>query len=242
MNFEPVWAGLPKLLDGLGVTVQLAGAAIALGFFLGLLLAMGRVYAPKPISLLCNIYIQIFRGTPLLVQLFILYFGFPTLGIHFTPFMSGMLALGLNTAAYQAEYFRGAIQAVRGGQMQAARSIGMTRLQAIRLIVLPQALRLVIPSWSNEFILIFKATSVIFGIAILDLMGSAKRIASRHANSFEVFLVVALFYLAIVLLLTLLLRAVERAVYVPGLGAPIKPSQRRIRRMKRMTERTTGPV
>ena len=242
MNFDPVWAGLPKLLGGLGVTVELAGAAIAFGFFLGLLLAMGRVYAPKPISFVCNVYIQIFRGTPLLVQLFILYFGFPNLGIHFTPFMSGMLALGLNTAAYQAEYFRGAIQAVRGGQMQAARSIGMSRLQAIRLIILPQALRLVIPAWSNEFILIFKATSVVFGIAILDLMGAAKRIASRHANSFEVFLVVAAFYLAIVLILTLILRAVERRVYVPGLGAPIKPSRRRIRQMKQVPEQTLGPL
>ena len=235
MNFDPVWAALPKLLDGLGVTVGLAGAAIALGFGLGLFLAMGRVYAPKPISLLCNAYIQLFRGTPLMVQLFIIYYGLPTLGLHFTPFASGMLALGLNTAAYQAEYFRGAIQAVRGGQMQAARSVGMSRIQAIRFIVLPQALRLVIPAWSNEFILIFKATSIVFSIAILDLMGVAKRIGSRNFNYFESYLVVAAFYLVIVLILTLLLRSVERAVYVPGLGAPIKPSPKRIRDIKRIS-------
>ncbi|HEC63146.1 MAG TPA: amino acid ABC transporter permease [Candidatus Acetothermia bacterium] len=214
------WGFLPKLAQGLLLTVEITAACIGLGFVLGLLLALGRVYGRRLISLPCSLYIQFFRGTPLLTQLFIIYFGLPNLGIYLSEFLSGVLALGLNTAAYQAEYFRGAIQAVKRGQMMAARALGMTRPQAIFHVVLPQAFRIVIPSWSNELILMLKYSSIVFSISLYDLMGMGYKIATRRFIFFEVFVVVALFYLVLVLLVSQSLRWLERRVRVPGLGAP----------------------
>ncbi|MCD5408584.1 amino acid ABC transporter permease [Candidatus Bipolaricaulota bacterium] len=214
------WSFLPKLAQGLLLTVEITAACIAFGFVLGVLLALGRVYGGRLVSVPCGIYIHFFRGTPLLTQLFIVYFGLPNWGIHLSAFLSGVLALGLNTAAYQAEYFRGAIQAVKRGQMMAARSLGLSRIQAIRHVILPQAFRIVIPSWSNELILMLKYSSIVYSIALLDLMGMGKRIAARNFNYFEVFVVVALFYLVLVLGLSQSLRWLERRVRVPGLGAP----------------------
>ncbi|MBN1859235.1 amino acid ABC transporter permease [Candidatus Bipolaricaulota bacterium] len=218
MSFAFDWSYLPNLASGLVITLEVTAAAIAMGFAIGVLLALGKVYGKRFTSGACSLYIQIFRGTPLLVQLFIIYYGLPTLGIRFSALTSGILALGLNTGAYQAEYFRGAIQAVRGGQMLAARSLGMTLPQAIRLVVLPQAFRIVIPSWSNELILMLKYSSIVFTVTVLDLMGVGKRIASKHFNYFETFVVVALFYLALVFIVSQSLRALERKVRIPGLG------------------------
>jgi len=218
MTFAFDGSYLPDLANGLLITLEVTAAAIAMGFALGILLALGRVYGRRLSCGVCSVYIQIFRGTPLLVQLFIIYFGLPTLGIRLSALASGILALGLNTAAYQAEYFRGAMQAVRGGQMLAARSIGMTLAQTIRFVVLPQAFRIVIPSWSNELILMLKYSSIVFTVTVLDLMGVGKRIASKHFNYFETFLVVALFYLALVFVVSQSLRALERRVRIPGLG------------------------
>jgi len=218
MSFD--WAWVPKLAQGLPLTLQITSSCIGIGIVLGTLLALARVYAPRIVKLVCAGYIHVFRGTPLLVQLFIVYNGLPTLGITLTPLQSGILALGLNTAAYQAEYFRGAIQAVQGGQLLAARSIGMSLSQAIRYVVLPQAFRLVLPAWSNEFILMLKYSSIVYAVTLLELMGKAKRLAARDSRSFEIFIVAALFYLALVLVLSTLLRMLEKRVRIPGLGAP----------------------
>lgn len=218
MTFAFDWSYLPKLARGVPITLEVTAAAIAMGFVLGVFLALGRVYGKRLVCGICSLYIQIFRGTPLLVQLFIIYYGLPTIGIRFSALTCGILALGLNTAAYQAEYFRGAIQSVRGGQLLAARSLGMTLPQLIRHVVLPQAFRIVIPSWSNELILMLKYSSIVFTVTVLDLMGVGKRIASKHFNYFETFLVVALFYLVIVFIVSQSLRALERKVRIPGLG------------------------
>jgi polar amino acid transport system permease protein len=212
------WEWVPKLAEGLPLTLQITFTCIAVGIGLGVLLALARVYGNRPVRILAGAYIQFFRGTPLLVQLFIVYFGLPNWGIRLSAFWSAILALGLNTAAYQAEYFRGAIQAVRGGQMLAARSLGMSLSQAIRHIILPQALRLVLPSWSNEFILMVKYSSIVFTISLLDLMGKGQRLASRNFMRFEVFVVVACFYLGLVFVISQILRFIERRVSIPGLG------------------------
>lgn len=218
MSFE--WEWIPKLAEGLPLTLQITFSCIAIGIVLGVLLALGRVYGNRILRALCIVYIQFFRGTPLLVQLFIVYNGLPNLGITLTALQSGILALGLNTAAYQAEYFRGAIQAVRGGQMLAARSLGMSLPQAIRFAILPQAFRLVLPAWSNEFILMLKYSSIVFTVTLLDLMGKGKRLAARDSRTFEIFIIVALFYLVLVFIVSTLLRLLERRVRIPGLGAP----------------------
>jgi len=216
MTFDFDW--VPQLAQGLVLTVEITAACVALGAALGLLLAVGRVYGRGPIRAVCTTYIHIFRGTPLLVQLAILYFGLPTWGITLSRFTCAVLALGLNSAAYQAEYFRGAIQSVDTGQLAAARALGMSRWRAVGSIVIPQALRLVLPSWSNELILMLKYSSVVFSISLYDLMGVGKRLASRHFRYFEVFLVVALFYLVVVFLISRPLRMLERRIRIPGLG------------------------
>jgi len=216
MVFDSVW--LSPLAHGLILTLEITLTCIAIGIVLGILLALGRVYGGRLISIPCSIYIQVFRGTPLLVQLLMIYYGLPSWEISLSAFVSGILALGLNTAAYQAEYLRGAIQAVKGGQMMAARAIGMTLSQAIRYVILPQAFRIVIPSWSNELILMLKYSSIVFSVTLLDIMGVGKRIAARNFRYFEVFIVVALFYLALVFIITQLLRLLEKKVHIPGLG------------------------
>jgi len=216
MVFKFKW--VPALAKGLPLTLEITFTCIGIGIVLGVLLALARVYGSRPLRWITSAYIQFFRGTPLLVQLFIVYFGLPTWGITLSRFTSAILALGLNTAAYQAEYFRGAIQAVRGGQMLAARSLGMSLPQSIRSVILPQAFRLVLPSWSNEFILMLKYSSIVFTITLYDLMGLAKRLASRNFRYFEVFVVVALFYLALVSIISFILRLIERRVRIPGLG------------------------
>jgi len=212
------WAWVPLLAHGLILTLEITVTCIAFGFALGIILALMRVYGGKWLSIPASIYIQIFRGTPLLVQLLMVYYGLPSWGISLSAFTSGVLAFGLNTAAYQAEYFRGAIQAVKSGQLLAARSMGMSMVQAARYIILPQAFRIVIPSWSNELILMLKYSSIVFSVTLLDLMGVGKRIASHNFRYFEVYVVVALFYLALVFIITQLLRLLEKKVHIPGLG------------------------
>jgi polar amino acid transport system permease protein len=223
VNLVFSWDWLPRLSQGLLLTLELTAISMALGAVFGVLLAVLRVYGRGllyPLYLLASAYVHFFRGTPLLVQVMAIYYGLPTLGIRFTPFISGLLALTLNTAAYQAEYFRGAIQSVRAGQMQAALALGLTRLQAIRYVILPQALRLVIPPWSNELIYMVKGSAVVYLIGVLELMGQAKNIAARTFRHFEVYVVVAMFYLALILVFTLILRWVEKRTRIPGLGVP----------------------
>jgi len=221
------WAWLPRLSQGLVLTLQLTALCMGLGAVFGALLGLVRVYSGgkfSPLYWLASGYVHFFRGTPLLVQLLTIYFGLPTVGIALTPFWAGLVAMTLNTAAYQAEYFRGAIQSVKAGQMMAARSLGMTRVQAIRHVILPQALRLVIPPWSNELIYMLKYSSIVsltrLDAGTMDLFGAGRWIQSRTFRYFEVYIIVALFYLALVLILTLVLRWVEGRVRIPGLGTP----------------------
>jgi len=208
---------MPRLLEGAVVTLELTVCSISLGFVLGIALALGRLYGKRPVSLLCTGYIEFFRGTPLLVQLLILYYGLPPYGIRLSSFVAGILGLGLNSAAYQAEYFRGAIQSVSQGEIMAARAIGMSRFKTIMNIILPQMLRIVIPSWSNELIYTLKYSSVAYMIGAPELMAQAKFIAADNFRYFEVFLVVAFIYLIAVVVLSRILSLVEKRVRIPGL-------------------------
>lgn len=207
----------PRLLKGALTTLELTALAISIGFVFGLLLALGRVYGNKPLYALSTAYVQFIRGTPLLVQLFLIYYGLPQLEIRLPSLTAAIIGLGLNSAAYQAEYFRGAIQAIKRGQMLAARALGMSTLQAVFYIILPQALRLVIPSWSNELIYTLKYSSVAYLIGAPELMASGLIIASKNFRYFEVFLVVAFIYLVLVLIVSKLLDLLERRASIPGL-------------------------
>jgi len=209
---------IPALLNGTLVTLQYALLALLLGALVGLPLALLRVYGGRWLGRAATIYGNIFRGTPLMIQLFMVYYGLPQLGVTFPQWAAALLTLGLNSGAYQAEYFRGALQSIGSGQMTAARAIGMSQWKAIRYIILPQALRLALPAWSNEAVSMIKYTAVIFLIAVPDLMGQAKIIASRFFAPIETYLIVAGFYLILVLIMTQLLRGVERKYQTPGLA------------------------
>jgi len=199
------------------ITIELTLVGLLMGFVLGLPAALARVYGSKPVRWLAIGYIELFRGTPLLVQLFLIYFGLPDFGVTLSRMTAAYLALGLNSGAYQAEYFRSAIQAIGRDQMMAARALGMTRLQAIIHIILPQALRLVIPAWSNEPVSLLKTTAIAFLIAVPDLMTKAKLVASRTYDPIGTYLAVAVIYLILVFILSELLKFLERRMRIPGL-------------------------
>ena len=207
---------IPSFLQGAQITVQYTLCALAVGFVLGLAAALARVYGPAWLKRGITIYINLFRGTPLLIQLFLVYYGLPDLGLTLDRPVAAILTLGLNSGAYQAEYFRGAIQAVGQGQMTAARAIGMSRRLAIQHIILPQAFRLAIPAWSNEMISMVKYTSVVFLIAVPDLMGQAKTDAGRYFTPIPTYIAVAAFYLVLVAIASLIVRQVAKRLETPG--------------------------
>jgi len=214
--FEFFTRFLPDMLKGAGITLLLTAEGLSAGFVLGLLAAYARVYGSKFWRGLAVGYIELFRGTPLLVQLFIIYYGLPGLGLTLSRELSAFLALGFNSGAYQAEYLRGSILAIGEGQMMAGRAIGMSRFRVIWHIILPQALRLAIPAWSNEPVSLLKSTAVVFLIAVPDLMAKAKSIAAQTYDPIGSYLAVAVVYLAMVYLLDVVLRWLERAARIPG--------------------------
>lgn len=209
---------LPKLLDGLSVTLFLTFVSLFLGFILGINLALGRIYTPKFISWVCIGYIEIIRGTPLLVQLFILYFGLPSIGFRLSPLAAAVIGLSLNSGAYQAEYLRGSIQSIKSGQMVAARTLGMTKIQAIAHVILPQALRTSIPAWSNELIYLLKYTSIAYIIQVVELTAEGKFIAADTFRYLEIFTMIAIIYLSLTFLFTEIIDQIEHRIRIPGLG------------------------
>ena len=209
-------AALPSFMQGTVVTLQLTAVGVGMGFVLGLLSALARVYGSKWVRWLAVGYIELFRGTPVLVQLFLVYFGLPGLGITLSRMTAAFLALGLNSGAYQAEYLRGSLLAIGEGQMMAGRAIGMSRAKTIWYIILPQALRLVIPAWSNEPISLLKSTAVAFLIAVPDLMTKAKAVAAQTYDPIGSYLAVAVVYLVMVFILNEVLKYLERRARIPG--------------------------
>ena len=214
--FEFFTRFLPDLLKGAGVTLLLTAEGLIAGFILGLLATLARTYGSAFWRRLAVGYIELFRGTPLLVQLFLIYYGLPGLGITFSRELSAFLALGLNSGAYQAEYLRGSILAIGDNQMMAGRSIGMSKWGTIWHVILPQALRLAIPAWANEPVSLLKSTGVVFLIAVPELMAKAKSIAARTYDPIGSYLAVAIIYLAMVYLLDAFLKMLERTSRIPG--------------------------
>jgi len=202
----------------LSITFILTIVSLIVGFVLGISLSLGRVYGNKTISFLCISYIELIRGTPLLVQLFIIYFGLPSIGIALSPLNSALLGLSLNSGAYQAEYLRGSIQAIPSGQMYAARTLGMTKLQSIKNVILPQALRISIPAWSNELIYLFKYTSIASIIQVSELTKQGQLIASRNFRYIEIFLIIALIYIVFTFIFTEVIDRITKKMSIPGIG------------------------
>ena len=192
----PFWTDilLPALVDGLWVTLQLVALTAPFGFLLGFLIAVCRVYGPKPLQALAKLYVIFFRGCPLLVLLFLLYFGLPSIGIVLGSYLSALFGFILCNSAYNSEYLRGGLQSIKGGQMLAARSLGMTKIQAILHVVIPQAFRRALPGVSNEFIYLIKYSSLAYVVTVIEMTGAAKIIATKYFAYFEAFAAVGIFY------------------------------------------------
>jgi polar amino acid transport system permease protein len=217
-DFSPVWNGWQALAHGALVTVEVTVGAIALGCILGLLIGLGRLDPRRRIVYgLTTAYVSFIRGTPLLVQLFIWFFGLPHFGINLPAFLCGVLGMGVYSGAYVSEIVRGAIQSIDRGQMEAARSLGMPYPMAMRQIVVPQAVVRMIPPLGNEFIALIKNSSLVSLLTIADVMHEGQKIISVSYRSLEVYLAVALVYFVLTNLTGFALRTAERRLGAGGL-------------------------
>jgi len=218
LDFSPVWAGWRDLAHGTVVTIEVTAGAIVLGCVIGLLIGLGRLDPRRPLLYgVCTAYVAFVRGTPLLVQLFIWFFGLPYLGINLPAFFCGVVGMGMYSGAYVSEIVRGAIQSVARGQMEAARSLGMTDRVAMRQVIVPQAAIRMIPPLGNEFIALIKNSSLVSLLTISDLMHEGQKIISVSYRSLEVYIVVALIYFILTNLTGMALRQTERKLGVGGL-------------------------
>ncbi|QIO23761.1 amino acid ABC transporter permease [Haloarcula sp. JP-L23] len=221
---------LPALARGAWLTIVLTVAGIAFGFVLAVPLSVARVYGGRGLRWLSLSYTELIRGTPLLAQLFVLYFGLPLtqiirempgVGVGFVPGTAvwvAVIGFTLNSAAYQAEYIRSALESVDVGQLTAARSIGLSKVDGIRYVVLPQGLRYAIPGWSNELVYLIKYSSLAAFITVRELFFQAESIANDTFRYTELFVLAALFYLALVVSASLLMNQVEDRTAIPGIG------------------------
>ncbi|MCM2465832.1 amino acid ABC transporter permease [Methanoculleus oceani] len=207
---------LPALMQGLVVTLQLIACSAPFGLALGIAVAVGRQYGGRAVSSACKMFVFLIKGTPLLLLLFILYFGLPAIGITFTAFVASVVGFILCNGAYNAEYIRGALISIKEGQMVAAQALGMTRWQAIRNVILPQALRRAIPGLSNEFIYLIKYSSLAYMLTVIELSGAGKLVATKYFTYTESFAVVGVVYLVLVTITTVAVSILEKRVAVPG--------------------------
>lgn len=209
--------GFPYILGGIGTTLSVVAGALAMGFALGLLLAVGQVYGPTWLRRGLAVYVWFFRGIPLLVLLFLIYFGvLGALEIDLSPFTVAILVLGLISSAYQAQILRGAILSVPPGQMKAARAIGMSDGRAIVHIVLPQALRLALPGWSNEYTVLMKDSAITYALGVAELMARTHHTAARTYQHFWLYLMVGLIYMGLTWVGIRLLHRLEERFAIAG--------------------------
>ncbi len=188
---------MPMLLEGAWMTVKISVLAMALAMAVGLMLAVMRLYGPAPLGWLATAYVEVFRGTPLLIQLYLIYYGLPNLGIQLDAFVAGVIGLGLNYGANEAENYRAGIQAVPKGQSEASLALGMSRFQLLRHVVLPQSFRVALPPVTNDFIALFKDSSLVSVITLVELTKAYGMLASATYDYIGLGLVTAGVYLAI---------------------------------------------
>ena len=208
---------LPYLLHGSVVTMGLVCGAMILGLTLGIFLAVGQVYGGAVLRSVIGVYVWFFRGVPLLVLLFLFYFGlFSLLNINLSAFTVAAIVLGLISSAYQSQIFRGAIVSLPEGQFKAARALGMSDRKSIFYIVLPQALRLSIPAWSNEYSIVLKDSAVAYALGVMEIMARAHFVASRTYEHFPLYFTAGAIFLVLTYLGTKGLGILEKRVSIPG--------------------------
>ncbi|SEM61961.1 amino acid ABC transporter membrane protein 1, PAAT family [Pseudomonas sp. ok272] len=198
MDLTLIQRTLPFFLEAAWITVQISVLALLLGFLVAIVLVAGRLSTVFVFRCLARLYVSVFRGTPCLVQLFIIYFGGPQIGLELEPFAAGVIGLGLNIAAYMAESIRGAIANVDPGQEEAARSIGFSKGQTLWLVTLPQTAKLMIRPLGVNAVALIKGSALVSTISVVELSYTAQRFISSTYKPFEIFTVSALLYIAMV--------------------------------------------
>lgn len=207
---------LPSLFKGFGVSFRLIVPSAILGLCIGVLIGSVRVYGNRVLRPFAELYVTLFRGVPLVVQLFIWYFGLPHIGIYLTPFIASVAGFSLCSAAYHSEYIRGALLSIRRGQLMAAQALGFSKAQTMVRIILPQALRLALPGCGNEIIYLIKYSSLAYMVTCIEMTGEAKILASMTFKYTEVFLTAGAVYLAVVSVASWLLGMLENRLRLPG--------------------------
>ena len=210
-DFDLVVKSFPLLLLGAGVTVQITAVSVSMGMLIGMLVGIARLSKTWIIKALASIYVDFIRGTPLLVQLFLVYFALPIIvGTRIDPFIAAITACSINSGAYVAEIFRGGIQSIDKGQMEAGRSLGLTWRQTMRHIILPQAFKRIIPPLGNEYIAMLKDSSLVSVIGFEELTRRGQLIIARTYGSFEIWMSVAVIYLVMTFTISRLVDYLER--------------------------------
>jgi polar amino acid transport system permease protein len=210
-DFNLIWQSLPLLLQGAVVTIEITAIAVGIGFLLGLFVSICRLSGVKPIQFIAVSYVNIIRGTPMLVQIFLIYFALPmVIGHRIDPFFAAVAACSINSGAYVSEIFRAGIQSVDKGQMEAGRSLGLSWGQTMRFVILPQAFKHVIPPLGNEFISMTKETSLVSVIGFEELTRRGQLIIAKTYGSFEIWITVAAIYLVMTFAIARLVSYLEK--------------------------------
>ena len=197
-----LWPYLPGFLEASWIAFQIAMVTIVVSWIVGLVAAMAKRSSIRPVRYLAEFYIWFIRGTPTLIQVFIVYFGLPQTGLRFSPFVAGVIALGFSSGAYVAEIIRSGLNAIPKGQFDAALSIGLGRLDTLRFVILPQVIRIIVPSLTNEAINTLKNTSLLSAITVLELTLHAQSMIAATFRPFEFYILAAILYLLMTTILS----------------------------------------
>ncbi len=206
----------PALMSGLWISIQLIIPSVIFGASMGIIAGTLSVYGHPLLKVASKTYVTIFRGFPLLVQLYIWYFGLPRIGIYFSPMAAAIIGFSLCSGAYQSEYVRGALLSIKKGQLLAAHALGFSRTKTLLSVILPQALRRALPGCGNEIIYLIKYSSLAYMVTCIELTGKGKILASASLKYTEIFMIVGAIYLVLVSVASLLLNRMETWLSVPG--------------------------
>ncbi len=210
-NFNLIIESLPLLLSGAWITIEITGMSVGIGFLIGMIVSLVRMSSITPLKWLAKLYVDIIRGTPLLVQIFIIYFALPrVIGQPINPYVAAVAACSINSGAYVSEIFRAGLQSVDKGQMEAGRSLGLSWAQTMRFIIMPQAIKNIIPALGNEFIAMLKDSSLVSVIGFEELTRRGQLIIAKTYGSFEIWSAVAFIYLIMTFTISQLVGYLER--------------------------------
>ena len=217
-NLALIEEALPYLLEGTLITIQLTFWSLLMGVVIGLPLAFGQVYGNKLIQRIIAVYERVARSIPLLVILLLINYGLPAVGIRVPVFTAAVIGIGLRSAAYQSQIYRGAIQSVAGSQMKAARSLGMSKMTAFFHIIAPQAIRIAVPPVTNESAIVLKDTSLAFTIGVVELVRQGDYFIATSNEPMVIYLTVAVIYFVLTSMINLILSLFEQKFKIPGIG------------------------